>query len=220
MSIELIHLRKLLQIFYMPVPRQKAILRAEIRSDRAKEEGKSVAGGDFYGPFWADVRDHVIGRTDLHSSVINRISNSAGRERLYPLLEKGFLDWWDDQRRWTNDPFVQVRSPNTILKFSDILSIKLDGFLAIQDASQVNRYIYPYFSETPVLKNEAARIGLWAFKKAFVALPVENFRILDVLRGRIFAIDRHYLEGDEQEVLERRSESLWQLWTELQNEMS
>jgi hypothetical protein len=194
------------------------MLRTEARGDKARDEGKSVAGGDFYGPFWADVKEHVFGGADLRDSVRERISKNTGREKLYPVLRDGFLSWWDEQRRWTNEPFQPVRAPSTIYRVNELLSVRIEGMLAVQDADGEDRYIYPYFYSEPSLRNEAARIGLWVFRKAFVALPPDRFRILDVPRGRIYAADRCYLEGNESEILEERFEQLWTLWEAVRSE--
>lgn len=216
MSVELIHLRKLLQFLFSGRKQQISQVRSEVRLDAAKALGISGSGGDFYAPFWADVKDHVCSKSDLRSATKSRIEQNIRRGRLYPILTDGFLQWWDDQRRWTNEPFAIERAPSTTLRVNDILSVRLENFLTIKDSQGTSRYIYPYFSESPTLKNEAARISLWCFRKAFKALEYENFRILDVPRGRIFSPDRCYLEGDEEEILERRHRELWDLYVEIE----
>jgi hypothetical protein len=105
MSIEKIHLRKLLQLFYLPANKRKSLLRADIRNDLNKALGESTDGGDFHGPFWADAKSHVAGQEDLRTAVKNRIASNKSRTRLYPLLAGGFLNWWDEKRRWRNEPF-------------------------------------------------------------------------------------------------------------------
>lgn len=216
MAIENIHLRKLLQLLFASENEQKSLVRSEVRQDIAKSLGDSSSGGDFYGPFWSDVKEHVDGREHLSRLSAIRIQKNARRARLYPVLEKGFLKWWDEQRRWTNEPFMIIRTPSTSFVFDESLTIKLDNFLSVRDASGVDRFVYPYFYESPVLKNEAARIGLWVTKNAFKGLPSENFRILDVPRGRIFSPDRCYLEGDEQEILATRFAKLLDLYIEIE----
>jgi hypothetical protein len=218
MSVELIHLRKLLQLLYAGPGPQRAMLRAEIRNDRARDQGTQGAGGDFYGPFWSDVKEHVFGNGDLAALTEGRIDRNKARERLYPTLQDGFLKWWNEQRRWTNSPFEPTRAPAATFKASDILTIKIENILAVRDATETDRYIYPYFYESPALKNEAARIALWVFSRAFPALPLDNFRILDVPRGRVFSPDRCYLEGDEAVILKRKHFQLWSLYVELEEE--
>ncbi len=220
MSVESIHLRKLVQMLFAGEKHQLSLVRSDVRQDISRSLGDNSNGGDFYGPFWADVKDHVSGHADLRELTKYRISQNRRRERLYPVLTDGFLTWWDEQRRWTNAPFEIVKSPSTHFKFNDILTIKLENFLSVEDDSGVRRYIYPYFYERPPLKNEAARISLWVMKRAFEALPFEKFRILDVPRGRIFSPDRCYLEGDEEEILKMRHLALWKLYVEVEESRS
>ena len=64
MSLEKINLRKLLQLFFADARLQQSLLLDDIRKDRTKEEGDRD-GGDFYGPFWSDAKDHVAGLSNL-----------------------------------------------------------------------------------------------------------------------------------------------------------
>lgn len=208
-----------MQLMFAGPTEQRALLRADVRQDLARAAGVSSGGGDFYGPFWSDVKDHVAGRADLLDSTKQRVLKNSRRERLYPILAKGFLDWWNEHRRWTNEPFEIVRTPATTLKINDVLNIRLENFLAVKDSDGVVRYIYPYFYEKPVLRNEAARISLWAIKNAFKGLQYDHFRILDVPRGRIFSPDRCYLEGDEKEVLIRRHKDVRNFYIEIEEGM-
>lgn len=220
MSVENIHLRKLLQMLYAGQKHQISLVRAEVRSDLAKAQGDATSGGDFYAPFWADVKAHVEGQHDLVEQTKYRIVQNRRRERLYPILCNGFLSWWDEQRRWTNSPFEIVRSPSTQFKFNELLTVRLENFLSVEDSTGARRFIYPYFYERPPLKNEAARIALWLISQSFKALPFEKFRVLDVTRGRIFSPDRCYLEGDEEEILTRRYRELWNLYVEIEESIS
>jgi hypothetical protein len=95
MSIEKIHLRKLLQLFYLPDNRRRSLLRADIRIDLNKALGETTDGGDFHGPFWADAKSHVAREVDLRIKIKERIESNKGRARLYPLLADGFLSWWN-----------------------------------------------------------------------------------------------------------------------------
>ena len=94
MSIEKIHLRKLLQLFYLPANQRTSLLRSDIRQEQIKALGAADGGGDFHGAFWADAKAHVTGDDDLRTAVLDRINRNQTRKRLYPLLEKGFLGWW------------------------------------------------------------------------------------------------------------------------------
>lgn len=197
--------------------RQKtSLLRADVRQDQKRLEGLQVSGGDFYAPFWSDVKDHVAGVADLHDSSQTRMERNARRERLYPILTKGFLTWWDQHRRWTNEPFELVRTPSTTFVFDKNLTIRLDNFLSVKDSKGVSRFIYPYFYDSPALRNEAARVGLWVIKQSFPGLRFEHFRILDVPRGRIFSPDRCYLEGDEEDILRVKYQQLWNLYVSIE----
>ena len=96
MSIKRIHLRKALRLLYLPDSGRRALLRADIRNDLKKaQETEDDSGGDFHGPFWADAKRHVQGEINLFEKVKARIEANNRRERLYPRLAKGFLDWWN-----------------------------------------------------------------------------------------------------------------------------
>ncbi|MCT8267226.1 hypothetical protein NYQ83_08070 [Afifella sp. JA880] len=105
MSIKNIRLRKLLKLLYMPQKERQKLLRDDIRSDKAKEAGVSSGGGDFHGPFWRAVRRHVNEEGDIEDLVAESILKNERRKRLYPLLQRGFLVWWNEKRRWVNEPF-------------------------------------------------------------------------------------------------------------------
>lgn len=68
----------------------------------------------------------------------------------------------------------------------------------------VEHYVYPYFSPEPILSEEAARLGLWLLIEALDTVPREEIRILDVIRGETFSIDRHPLRGTEEQDFVRR----------------
>jgi len=74
----------------------------------------------------------------------------------------------------------------------------------VRDGLNAERVIYPYFAPEPVLSEEAARLGLWLLIQAFPAIPPEEFRILDVIRGQTFSIGTVELLGDEEENFRRR----------------
>ena len=108
MSVRMIHLRKLLKLMYLAPNRRVSALRADIRDDIARESGDPGSGGDFYGPFWSDAKAHVFGSAYLPEMVQVRIAANSGRANLYPQLRDGFLLWWNERRRWTNEPFRQT----------------------------------------------------------------------------------------------------------------
>lgn len=208
MSLETIHLRKLLKLFYLTPSRQISELRADIRQDLAREAGVGGGGGDFHVPFWRDARDHVFHYADLHESVDARIESNRGRERLYPRLRDGFLQWWDQNRRWTNEPFRPIEAPHARYQVPGLGTIKIENLLAVGDAVGEAHYIYPYFSEAPPVNPEAARLGLWVMSEALPGCRIGDLRILDVMRGQTFSVDRTPLQGDEEEILRRRYEAL------------
>lgn len=216
MGIDLLHLRKLLQLLYASEKQLIALIKADVRLEIACRDEVYGGGGDFYAPFWADVKDHVFNVKDLHQSTSERIEKNGGRDRLYPVLRDGFLKWWDTERRWTNAPFEQVRAPTAVRKINDILTVKVDNILAVKDSVGVARYVYPYFSEHPMLRDEAGRIGLRMLNITFPALNFANFRILDVPRGRIFAPDRYFLQGDEDVILQKKFFAIWNMYVEIE----
>jgi len=220
MSLEAIHLWKLLKLLYLEPNQQVSEMRSDIRMDIARERGAAGDGGDFHGPFWKDARDHVFNIRDLRESVRERIASNASRARLYPRLRDGFLQWWDQRRRWTNEPFHPVRSPHARFRLGDLGTIKIENILAVRDAAGTDHFVYPYFSEKPPLSEEGARIGLWLLAAAIPAGNPEDMRILDVIRGQTFSLDRYPLTGDEEAIVRRRYASLLAQWRALRDEYS
>ncbi|MGH1559899.1 hypothetical protein ACRAWD_23875 [Caulobacter segnis] len=100
---------KLLRAMYAKSPERTRLLREDIRRTIKKESGVAKPkgkGGDFYVPFWADAKQHVRGKLDLRKQAQERIDANKGRARLYDLLTKGFLSWWEERRRLRNEPFT------------------------------------------------------------------------------------------------------------------
>ena len=215
MSIEIIHLRKLLQLLYLPPNRQTSKLREDIRNDRDREAGGAGGGPDFFSGFWADAKAHVFEGADLHLGVRARIESNPGRQRLYPQLRDGFLGWWNDRRRWTNEPFRPVEAPRARVAVDGLGTVKIENMLAVRDARDADHYVYPYFCEEPSLSEEAVRLGLWILQQGLPKLVPEELRILDVMRGTTFSIDRVALLGDEEAMLRRRYSALLRRWKEL-----
>jgi len=220
MSLEKIHLRKLLKIFYLPARERVAVLREDIRNEIQKERGEDTDGGDFYSPFWADAKNHVAGKVDLQAQVKSRIGSNKRRERLYPQLADGFLSWWNEKRRWRNEPFeflpenVKVQFP--IPKLRGV--VKIENLLALKVGDQSNRIIYPYFSEKPKLPDEGGRIGLWLLGEALPNYRREDLRILDILRGTSFAAIDYPLQGNERDLFLSKYEGALKEWKKLRKE--
>lgn len=205
MALDNIHLRKLLKILFFDANSRRSALRGDIREEIAREAGETGSGGDFYAPFWFDAKCHVFGSADLHACVEERIAANAGRGNLYPLLRDGFLLWWNERRRWTNEPFRPGQSLKTHFPFPALdATVKIDSILSVHDGRDEEHFVYPYFAPSPALSDEAARWGLWLLCRALPTVRAEELRILDVIRGRTFSIDRNPLRGDEEENFTRR----------------
>ena len=219
MSITQIHLRKLLRIMYAQPNRQIALLRSDIREELNRDAGLTSGGGDFYAPFWRDAKDHAIGLIDLHSAVDGRIESNKGRADLYKKLRDGFLGWWNNRRRWTNEPFRPLDSPKKRIEFSNPQTVlKIDNFLAVIGSKNDSHFVYPYFSPDPVLAEEAARIALWIMVEAHLIQDPSELRVLDVIRGQTFGLEENPLRGNEQEVFERRFREIESLRKQLRKE--
>ncbi|WP_067733141.1 hypothetical protein [Novosphingobium naphthalenivorans] len=205
MALNNIHLRKLLKILYLPANQRRSELRKDIRDERDRLAGGGAGGGDFYAPFWSDAKRHVFGRLDLLDAVDDRIAVNGRRDNLYPLLRDGFLTWWNERRRWTNEPFAPGRSLRSRFLFPALeATVKVDNILAVRDGLDTEHAIYPYFAPSPELSDEAARLGLWLLTQTFPEISPQEFRILDVIRGRTFSLDRHPLHGNEEVIFSRR----------------
>ncbi len=217
MSMRRVHLRKLLKIMFLAEGPRRSALRSDIREDRARatDEGRE-GGGDFYVPFWSDAKRHVFGMLDLHAATDARIAGNDRRQNLYPQLRDGFLLWWDERRRWTNAPFEpgrQLRTQFPLLGLDAV--VKVDNVLSARDGRGDEHYVYPYFSERPVLEQEAARLGLWLLGQALPSVPHEEIRVLDVIRGQPFSIDRYPLVGNEEDNFRDRYAALLEEWETL-----
>ena len=201
MAVTNIHLRKLLMIMHAPANVRIAKLRADIRDDLAREAGTlRSGGGDFYGPFWADAKGHAVGSVDLVEATRERIASNERRRNLYPLLRDGFLLWWDQRRRWTNEPFRPIESPRARFSFPNVNAIvKVDNILAVRDARNQDHMVYPYFAPIPALSEDAARHGLWLLTNALPRIPADELRMLDVIRGQTHAIGRPKMRGTEEQ---------------------
>lgn len=86
------------------------------------------------------------------------------------------------------------------------------------DGRGEEHYIYPYFAPDPELSVEAARLGLWLLTTALPNVPRDELRILDVIRGTTYSIDRNPLQGDEEEVFRFKYNAALNRWNELRAE--
>lgn len=205
MALNHVHLRKILKIMFLDEGAQRSAIRADIREEIARDSGTSGSGGDFYAPFWADARMHVFGTADIHGSVAARIAANEGRTNLYQQLRDGFLLWWNDRRRWTNEPFRPGQTLKRQFAFPGLdATIKVDSILSVRDGRDEEHAVYPYFAPSPILSPAAARLGLWVLTEALPSIPPQEVRILDVIRGNTFSLDRLPLRGDEEDNFRRR----------------
>lgn len=194
-----INLNKLLKWYSLDERSLVSALRADIRAERDKLEGKTKGGGDFHSPFWADAKISLISGVSLRSLTALRVESSKQRRRLYPLLYKGFQSWIDGLRRRTNEKvgWSELNIHNH-LDFDDLnLTLKVDNLLVLKIGDK-KRLVYPYFSERPILSEKIARIGLWAMAEALEDESITEMEILDVLRVVSYKGDRTILKGEEE----------------------
>jgi hypothetical protein len=213
-------MRKLLRYFYLPNNQRIALLRSDIRSEIARAAGATAEGGDFYVPFWADAKAHVAGEADLLARVEERIESNERRARLYPELASGFLAWWNERRRWRNEPF-EVLSDNvrTQLVIPELEAIiKVENILSLRIGDESHRIIYPYFSEEPPLPEEGRRFALALMHEALPNFALDDLRVLDILRASSYGIIDHPLLGDERQQLVRQYQALIDQWEALYEE--
>jgi hypothetical protein len=220
MSLEKINLRKLLQLFFADTRLQRSLLLADIRKDRTKAKGNRDSGGDFYGPFWADAKDHVAGRSSLPGQTEIRIAANATRARLYPILRDCFLSMWNEKMRWRNEPFEftpeSVKAQLPIKELGVIVKIENTASIKTWDGS--HRVIYPYFSEAPPLPEAGARLGFWVLQEALPDYRPEDFRIIDMHRRAYFRPTDVGMKHDERSEFIKRYDLLLKEWRKLRDE--
>jgi len=217
MSFTSVPLGKLLQAFYSTEPQLISLLRKDLRSEKKKKEGiKAGSGGDFYVPFWADVKGHVAGDLDLRVATADRVAGNNRRERLYPLLQKGFLEWWEERRRLRNVPFRVIReNVKARHEVAELGTVRVENTMAITVGDEGHRIFYPYFCEDPALSEEGARLGLWLMSQCIQKYDLEDMRILDVLKGRSFSTLDTPLLGNEAALFSEKYAVVLDRWTKL-----
>lgn len=194
-------------------------MRKDIREDRKRAAGAGGDGGDFYGPFWRDAKDHVFGSADLREETRKRIEGNPNRRVLYERLQNGFLLWWNERRRWTNQPFVPAAGIKTVVRLPGVdASIKFANILSVRDGNGEDHFVYPYWFPEPPLSDQAARLAIWALSHAFPNVADGELRVLDVIRGQTFSLDRNPLTGDESSVFAKRFEAAQTEWQQLRRE--
>lgn len=220
MAVKLIALNKLLQLIYLPEKDQTAALRRDITEDIRRQTRAEPGGGHFHMPFWSDAKNFVRNGTDLIAKTDARISDNKNRRRLYPLLAHGFMNWWNQSRRWQNEEF---KSLDEVVKTRYAVgelgaSIKIENTLALTLSGGSERIIYPYFAEEPPLRNEAIRVGVWLLGQALPAHSVNDIRIIDLLRGNSYGSVDFPLEGDEGSIFLFKYRALIEKWERLRKE--
>lgn len=221
MSVLDIPLRKVLQLFYAEQKLRRSILKNDIRLDLKKEAGGTRSqGGDFYLPFWSDVKKHISDAGDLSNLTAIRVESNKNFKRLYPLLRDGVLDLLNEKLRWSNEPLEII--PQSV--HGNLLIEELGGLIRIRDAiharvrEKYTRVVYPYFSEEPALPEEGGRLGLWAMQQTLTNLDPSDMRIIDPLRRVFFSPETTPLIGDEEMVFHERYKSLIKEWGHLKLE--
>lgn len=217
MSIYKLQLNKLVSLLYADQSMKNRKLREDIRSDIAKSDGNKQKGGHFHEPFWRDAKNHVNGINDLRESTQARISSNRNRRRLYPLLRDGFLDWWDNKRRWTNEQSKsELLSIKGSVVFEELKSeVKVSNLLALTIGSTEKRIIYPYFSEEPVMNDDSARIALGIMMEALPDQVPSELRVLDVIRGKSYSPQDVVIDGTELFIARTKYKKLIEQWETL-----
>jgi hypothetical protein len=220
MTIKSIHLNKLLKLLAMSDRGLTSMLRDDLRQERKKLDAEIDGGGDFHAPFWRDAKDHVLGKSDLTEQTEIRIASHGARKRLYPLLATGFLSWIDFLKRGTNAEigWSNEHAHNHYPMPGFDLIIKVDSILGLNIGDRNRRLIYPYFSESPILNERWARVGLWLMSDALPEYSVTDFEILDVLRGKGYSGSSLFFKGDEESIFCDRYKNILSEWLELRPE--
>lgn len=220
MTIKTINLNKLLKLCMLPENGLISELRDDLRTERNKLNGLKSGGGDFHGPFWSDCKAHVIGALPLKQQTQFRIEAHRPRKRLYEPLCDQFLKWFDQIVRGTNEKvgWSEVHAHNHYPVPGTDLLLKVDNILGIKIGDGANRLIYPYFCESPVLKEDWARVGLWLMGEALDNQSPIQIEILDVLRARSFSGASLFLKGNEEAIFKRRYAEIVEKWTALRPE--
>ncbi|QNA84949.1 hypothetical protein G4G27_13800 [Sphingomonas sp. So64.6b] len=216
MALDRVHLRKLLKLFLMKDNLRSTAIRSDAREVMKKRDEGAGPGGDFHVPFWHDAKAHAAGRSDLREATDIQIEKNWRRKNLYPRLRDGFLHWWNEKRRWINEAISEL--PKTIKSTFGFIEIdgvvKVENLLSLRLGGDKFRYIYPYFADKPALTPEGARLGLWLMSKALPQFDIKDMRILDVIRGESFSVDRYPLNGKEEDLFHLRYRSILREWRE------
>lgn len=200
MSIRMISLKNLMQLMLADPKLQRSLIKYHIRQARPRSTSASGDGGDFHVAFWSDAKKHAAGKLKLNEATADRIKKHEGRKRLYPLLTKGFLEWWEENRRRINEPFdVKNESFKGRVELAGLGVVKVENNLAFSIGEDGFRVVYPYVCEEPDVDTKIGRLALWAMSQAMPDQAIENLRVLDVIRGRTFSTEECPMIGTEEE---------------------
>ncbi|SEQ10009.1 hypothetical protein SAMN05428969_1962 [Devosia sp. YR412] len=221
MSVLDIPLRKALQLFYAPNSLRRSILKEDVRLDRKKEAGGTRSrGGDFYLPFWSDVKAHIAGRSDLTQLTQDRVLSNRNFKRLYPLLTDGILELLSAKLRWSNEPVEIVpRSMHGNLRIESLsATVRVRDALHARVRGEYTRVVYPYFSEEPALPEEGGRLGLWVMQQVLTEADPADMRVIDALRRTFFSPQTTPLQGNEEAIFHEKYKTLIAEWERLKLE--
>lgn len=203
MGFERVQLRKLLMFAALPqkdrVSRYKDDIKQRKTAAAAAAQGNTLGGGGgFYGLFWKDAKDSVLENLDLVEATEKRIAEDYRKKNIFPKLLAGFQSWWRDKRRWTNEPFTEGRRLTGRYSASDgPRAVNIENILSVSDGEGVVRHLYPYWYNEPPLTAPLAAMGLQALAHAFPEVDPTSFRILDIIRGETYSLDKVEVnEGD------------------------
>ena len=195
--------------------RQIAAIRKDAREYIRKREATDPAGGgNFHVPFWSDCKDHVFERGHLPDLSKGRVAANSRRQRLYPELSNGFLVWWASERSKFNQDVreipEQVRGECGFVDIGGV--IRVENLLTFRVGGVRRRFVYPYFSEIPVLSTDAARLGLAIVSTALSKFDPQVIQILDVLRSREFRYRTADMTGNELDLVQNEYGRILKIW--------
>lgn len=219
MSVHNPHLRKALKLVQLSGQKLDTELRDDIRN-ALKVHSEEKSGGDFHVPFWADAKNFCFHDADLASLTQDRIESNPQRKRLYPLLQRSFEEWWTTFRAQRNE---KMRPHKDHVKgdfiFDEVgVNVKIQNLICFSAGDSFHRFIYPYFSDEPVLTKEVASWGLAALKSTFPQYDDECFIILDVLRKQDYKLDKSDLHSNYIKAFESGYKRVLSRWDELRSE--
>jgi len=219
MSFNEVNLNRLLRICGATPALTTRMIREELRAERSRIDGLAGGGGDFYAPFWSDAKSHVIGVLDLPEQIQIRIEHLTQRKRLYPALRDGFIKWFGDIKKSTNQNvgWYEAKVHNRF-KFPGLdLMIKVENLMGLHIGHERHMLVYPYFFEDPILTEKWGRVGLWLMAASLPDFDPTEMHILDVIRGRSLSGSSTSLKGDEEAIFVTRYQQLFDEWKQLRS---